>query len=108
MNQRLCAVHVGQLTPEQQQSLRQAWTPEEGEYIALGSHEEMIYFLNGFEKHKALPLMTIGQMITFIHTRASGLSIRSDDGGWIAGTDADECRAEELCDALWELMKKLL
>ncbi|WP_248928866.1 hypothetical protein [Paenibacillus hamazuiensis] len=108
MVQRISASHLHELTDQQKEKLRTQWAPEEGEYIAIGDHEEMIYYLNGVEKHKSLPLLTVGQMIAYLTEHEAGFCMQRDSEEWVVRMSAMEEREEELCDALWNVMKIVL
>ncbi len=108
MIQRITAAHLQQLDNNQKDALRNAWNPQEGEYIALGDHEEMIYYLNGVEKHKALPLLTIGQMIEYLYKLDTSFTLHYIPGEWLLSYSGTTIKNTELCNALWEAMKAIL
>jgi hypothetical protein len=108
MKQKITTKQVQELTAEQQQRLRAWWTPQEGDYIADGNHEEMIYYLNGIRKSKVLPLLSLGQMIEWLHT-ADVLQIeKASPTSWAVKMNEAESRDPELCDALWEMLKQVM
>ncbi|MDF2960495.1 MAG: hypothetical protein K0S39_2230 [Paenibacillus sp.] len=107
MMQRINSSHLQELTDIQKEKLRKEWTPQEGEYIAMGNHEEMVYYLNGVEKHKSLPLLTIGQMIEHLTKYESSFSLNNISGEWIIQTSKMEAKAAELCHVLWEAFKSV-
>ncbi|GCL73273.1 MULTISPECIES: hypothetical protein [Paenibacillus] len=108
MIQRITAAHLQQLSKEQQEKLREQWHPEEGEYIFYSGQEEMIYYMGGFHKEKALPLLTIGQMLAYLHQYDSYIRIDKIYEEWLIKTSSLEVKGRELCDALWNAMKLIL
>ncbi|MEW9702736.1 hypothetical protein [Paenibacillus sp. SI8] len=108
MNQRLKAEQLHQLDNNQKEMLRKQWTPEEGHYIALGDHEEMVYYLNGVEKHKALPLLSIGQMMEYLVECDASFTMNYDSSMWQVSVSGHSYQNDELCDVLWEAMKQIL
>ncbi|MBD0383996.1 hypothetical protein [Paenibacillus sedimenti] len=108
MNQRIQAEHVHQLDHDQKEILRSQWTPQEGEYILFADQEEMIYYLAGVEKHKSLPLLSVGQMIAYISGRDASFKMHFDSGVWQVSVSGCRYKDAELCDVLWEAMKRIL
>lgn len=108
MIQRITAAHLQQLSKEQEDKLRQQWIPEEGEYILFSGQEEMIYYMGGFQKEKALPLLTIGQMLAYLQQYDSSIRIDKISNEWLIKTSSLEVKARELCDALWQAVKSVL
>ncbi|WP_438448400.1 hypothetical protein [Gorillibacterium sp. sgz5001074] len=108
MNQRIAPHHLLELTPEQQNKLRLRWIPQEGDYVAIGEREEMVYYVNGIEKHKTLPLLSLGELMELLTEYGSDLQLTSDGAGWCVRLADRWSRAYELRDALWELVKILL
>lgn len=107
MIQRISSSHLQELTDLQKENLRNSWIPQEGEYIAMGNHEEMVYYLNGVEKHKALPLLTIGQMLSYLTKHDNAVSLQNVSGEWVVRTSVIETKAAELIHALWEAFKSV-
>jgi hypothetical protein len=106
MNQRITAAHLHQLDLNQKETLRTQWIPQEGEYIALGDHEEMIYYLGGVEKHKMLPLLTIGQMIEHLYKHEPSFTIQFVSGEWQITLSCNSSLSHtELSHALWAAVK---
>ncbi|AFH61575.1 hypothetical protein ACVNS2_13130 [Paenibacillus caseinilyticus] len=108
MMQRIRSSSLQELSREQQENLRRQWTPQEGDYIAIGDHEEMVYYLNGVDSVKALPLLTIGEMIAYLNGQGGPVEIREAAGTWIVRAGGEESRSAELCEALWEAVKRAL
>lgn len=105
MKERITLQQLKELSAPQQENLRSRWIPQEGDYIALGDHEEMIYYLNGVVKSKSLPLLNIGQMLAYLEAWERPIHLRRDSDEWVVQTSKVELRTEELCDALWEALK---
>ncbi|MFD0696472.1 hypothetical protein ACFQZT_20610 [Paenibacillus sp. GCM10027628] len=108
MNQRLKAEHLQQLDSDQQESLRSQWTPQEGEYMLFADQEEMIYYLNGVEKHRSLPLLNIGQMIDYLSGSDASFKMQFDSDVWKISLSGQSYQDDDLCDVLWEVMKGIL
>lgn len=108
MIQRITVAHLQQLSKEQEDKLRYQWNPEEGEYIFFSGQEEMIYYMGGVQKEKSLPLLTIGQMLAYLHQYDSAIRIDKISNEWLIKTSSLEVKALELCDALWKAMKSIL
>lgn len=108
MNQRISAAQLQQLNDSQKDILRNQWTPQEGEYVALGDHEEMIYYLNGIQKSKTLPLLTIGQMIAYLHQQDSTVTMQFTQGEWLVTSSRTSIQRSQLCEALWDTMITVL
>ncbi|MBP1153731.1 MULTISPECIES: hypothetical protein [unclassified Paenibacillus] len=108
MIQRISAAHLQQLSKEQEVKLRNQWIPQEGEYIFFSGQEEMIYYLGGVQKDRSLPLLTIGQMLAYIHKYEHSVCIDRQSNEWKITTSKHEVKAPELCDALWEATKSHL
>lgn len=102
MIQRITSAHLQQLSKEQEEKLRQLWNPEEGDYIFFSGQEEMIYYLGGLQKERSLPLLTIGQMMAYLHKYELSICIDRQSNEWKITTSKHEMKAPELCDALWE------
>ncbi|WP_426452736.1 hypothetical protein ACP26L_11950 [Paenibacillus sp. S-38] len=108
MMQRITSSSLQELSREQQERLRRQWTPQEGDYMAIGDHEEMVYYLNGVDSVKALPLLTIGEMIAYLNAQGGPVEIREASGNWSVRAGGEESRSPELCQALWEAVKRVL
>jgi hypothetical protein len=107
MNQRITYLQLQELTAEQQDRLRSEWQPLEGEYIAMGDHEEMVYYLAGVEKRKSLPLLTIGQMLGYLKRELPGFTLEYRQDRWVIQAREHEASSEELYLALWESFKRV-
>ncbi|MNY54783.1 hypothetical protein D3C86_1906940 [compost metagenome] len=108
MKQRISSIHLQKLDRQQQNKLRELWEPQEGEYMATGDHEEMIYFLNGVQKNKSLPLLSLGQMIAYLSQPGDKLTVNFSEDTWEVTVDGRTFKDFELCSALFEaLISKL-
>lgn len=107
MNQRITYLQLQELTAAQQERLRSEWQPLEGEYIAMGDHEEMVYYLAGVEKHKSLPLLTIGQLLHYLKRELPGFTLTFSEDEWVVQAGELEASSEELCLALWNSFKQV-
>ncbi|UJF34247.1 hypothetical protein [Paenibacillus hexagrammi] len=101
MKQRITQLQIAELSSEQTDKLRSRWKPQEGDYIAIGDHEEMIYYLNGVDRIKSLPLLNVGQILQFLSEHGRIHAMHQDDREWVVN---DRYRAGELCDALWQAL----
>lgn len=108
MKQRITALQVQELDPDQQNRLRIRWTPQEGDYIAVGDREEMVYYLNGINRQKSLPLLSVGELMELLTQFGSDLRITYHVESWRVRLGEMEAAFPELRDALWELTKKVL
>lgn len=108
MKQRISYTHLQKLDEQQQNKLRELWEPQEGEYMATGDHEEMIYFLNGVQKNKSLPLLSLGQMMACLSQTGDKLSVNFSEDTWEVTFDGITFQDLDLCSALFEaLISKL-
>jgi len=105
MKLRITHREISRLTPAQVHTLRNWWQPEEGDYLCLGQHEEMVYFLNGIIRSKSVPLLNIGQMVQFLDERKHLQTIAQQDGLWTVNNRFSD---SELCNALWQAVEAAL
>lgn len=129
MKQRITITQLNELRDEQKQKLREWWQPqpydvyvahESTVHIAIGSlysgtMEQVIDFGDQFGrnhyKSRCLPLLSIGQMVELIQQEChlfKGIE-RSVYNTWYVsiGIVAYGYK-EEICDALWEAVVKIL
>ncbi|OAS16009.1 hypothetical protein [Paenibacillus oryzisoli] len=104
MKQRISYTHLQKLDAQQQNKLRELWEPQEGEYMATGDHEEMIYFLNGVQKKKSLPLLSLGQMMACLSQTGDKFSVNFSENTWEVSLDGRTFLDVELCSALFEAL----
>ncbi|MCD1259567.1 hypothetical protein B5M42_012070 [Paenibacillus athensensis] len=105
MKLRITYREVSRLSPEQVSTLRSWWQPQEGDYLSLDEHEEMVYFLNGINRTKAIPLLNLGQMVQFLDERKLLHTIEQRDGLWTVNNQFSD---SELCNALWQAVEAAL
>lgn len=109
MKQRISYTHLQKLDEQKQNKLRELWEPQEGEYMATGDHEEMIYFLNGVQKNKALPLLSIGQMMAWLSQSGGNFSLQVTEDHWEVTYGDVTFKDIDLCSALFEaIITKIL
>lgn len=108
MNQRITPLQVLELNQEQKNNLRLRWTPKEGDYVAVGEREELVYYVNGIEKHKTLPLLSCGELIELLIQHNSKLQMTYNGHTWSVTHGEWECTNKEFRNALWDLTKKVL
>lgn len=138
MKQRITSSQLQQLTPSQQEKLREIWEPEKGDYILLPNGETLVYgdgtlgdeftddefyYFYGdevktcepFNLNECLPVLNVGQCIEFL--REYDLDIvdnNSKIGEWSVSLnkpindDYIQVRNEELINALFEAIKSIL
>lgn len=129
MKQRITVDQLKELSPEQQERLRERWKewrkPEEGDRFATPEHEHFIGETDGmggtfqlYDYKYALPLLSIGQLIQLLKEHDKCLSITHlmnyTDGKnyWCWQVELRHLNAweksYELVDALWEVLKEIL
>ena len=129
MKQHITAEQVQELSPEQQEKLREWWQPDRGDHIYLNIKNEhmmgVIPNCNGMisdikkagHKEHHLPLLSIGQMIELIFDKTGDISVDSHKNGCSVvsseGIPAGCCGVKtftnhEIIDALWEAVKEVL
>ncbi len=134
MKQHISPSQLQELTEEQQERLREWWKIEEGHWFAVGdsarlavreAHDIRVYDISGtaINKHWALPLLSIGQMIELLHEKGKLQEIFPAGGISSGGAISDDWNVRiyepfhlgaihfidnELADALWEAVKEVL
>jgi hypothetical protein len=133
MRQRITKEQLDELTPEQKERLRGWWTPAEGDWYFLTRPYDKMQFtclfkllpsedISRFLWHDCLPLLSIGQCIELLNgiDPAEWTVANSNSDGWsivssnLYGPDRycvvqeDGTDFEELIDALWSAIKKVL
>jgi len=112
MKRRITTEQLNELTNEQKQKLKRWWKPETGDYYTA-KNSIMFYNKdtdNEFEmghmlEKDALPLLDIGQMIELLGIKLVSC-VQYVTPCWQAHFNAKEYVMSELCDALWEAVKK--
>lgn len=125
MKQRITIEQLEELNDQQKKQLRDWWmgssprlsdlyvvlvkyddvTRYEGPYVNSGHRD----FLEDFHTGEALPLLSIGQIIDLLNDGNKRVSICTHDGQWEVVAHSKYAAIEpELCDALWDVAKRLL
>jgi len=127
VKQRITVEQLKELTPEQQERLREWWRPEEGDYIyyqppqcLCHSRKAMIVELDGdtekgdaflrdehmyrYLKSECLPRLSIGQCIELLN----GTRIDIKRSGLNNPFTFNDKKQPELIDALWQTVKEVL
>ncbi len=125
MKQHITAEQLQELTPEQQQRLREWWKPQNADQVYNLSDERLIQnvweregrifldyypydseFSEGCWKDRSLPILSIGQCIELLLALHEGLY----HGHWslLMETLEYEDDAKDLIDALWKNIKEIL
>jgi len=102
VKQRISAEDLAELTPEQQERLREWWEPEAGDYIVHDTQGPGCLFgdIDIMDKTHMLPRLSIGQCIELLldkEYQASWGEVLED----ISYREGDS----ELIDVLWEIAK---
>ena len=108
MKQHITPEQLQELTPEQQERLREWWTPGEGDRITTGesvrlvireAHGIRVYDTCGvaININNCLPLLSIGQMFELLFDRCPRVY------GWTYYNDD-----RDLADKLWQAVKEAL
>ena len=124
MKQRISAEDLAELTPEQQERLREWWRPEVGDYIVHDTQGIGCLFgdVDIMDKTHMLPRLSIGQCIELLKDKTNEQSFGYNDSGcfWtvnvgnrgvgnmIEGCAGKQFSTAELIDALWQTVKGVL
>lgn len=124
MKQRISAEDLAELTPEQQERLREWWTPEVGDYIVHDTQGIGCLFgdVDIMDKTHMLPRLSIGQCIELLKDKTNEQSFGYNDSGcfWtvnvgnrgvgnmIEGCAGKQFSTAELIDALFATVKEVL
>lgn len=124
MEQRISAEDLAELTPEQQERLREWWTPEVGDYIVHDTQGIGCLFgdVDIMDKTHMLPRLSIGQCIELLKDKTNEQSFGYNDSGcfWtvnvgnrgvgnmIEGCAGKQFSTAELIDALFATVKEVL
>ena len=114
MKQRITSGQLQQLTPFQQEKLRELWQPQFGNILESKKHGEQVFIYNegdslyfdedGYKcdtKENCLPLLSIGQMIELLQEKdALGSCVYLDGSSIIEYVD--------ICDRLFQAVKEIL
>ncbi|MNW38174.1 hypothetical protein D3C74_152340 [compost metagenome] len=124
MKQRITVEQLKELTGLQQEHLRELYSPEEGDWFYRSTGEDTEFYgsvmyhddsgVELFEPEKIdLPLLSIGQMIQLLNPESSTIFTFNS---W-PNTNPPICEIsvngktfyeKNICDALWESVKKIL
>lgn len=137
MKQRITVEHLLELSEEQQDKLREWWTPAKGDLVVYDLDDDYIYTITCLysknaeyifhdvedvpwaetehtkSKKHCLPLISIGQCIELLDKEGYP-SLEQDSMGWWTVTfgygygSNEPQRQEELIDTLWEAVKSVL
>lgn len=124
MKQRISAEDLAELTPEQQERLREWWRPEVGDYIVHDTQGIGCLFgdVDIMDKTHMLPRLSIGQCIELLKDKTNEQSFGYNDSGcfWtvnvgnrgvgnmIEGCAGKQFSTAELIDALFATVKEVL
>ncbi len=120
MKQRITVEQLKELTGDQQSKLRAWYKLEEGDWFYRSTIGETGFYgeLESWDdagvdilKHEIidLPLLTIGQMIEFLSSGMEDTIFHPRESGWqVNHMKKFGSIRHELCDALWETVKKVL
>lgn len=124
MKQRISTVQLLELSPEQQERLREWWKPAdydvmlkvETEYVIEVDLNGGIYMISDSEglcppitKAECLPLLSIGQCIELLHSKYCDIAFESAGMSWYSNISSFiENQETELIDALFEAVKEVL
>lgn len=124
MKQRISAEDLAELTPEQQERLREWWTPEVGDYIVHDTQGIGCLFgdVDIMDKTHMLPRLSIGQCIELLKDKTNEQSFGYNDswcfwtvnvgnrgvGNMIEGCAGKQFSTAELIDALFATVKEVL
>lgn len=118
MKQRITVEQLKELTPEQQDKLREFWQPRSLDVFASkctdGTYQPYAishWQLNDSLENKELrlPLFSIGQMIELLHSKYCDIQFETAGKSWFMQiTGIVEAQETELADALWFAVKAVL
>jgi len=124
VKQRISAEDLAELTPEQQERLREWWEPEAGDYIVHDTQGPGCLFgdIDIMDKTHMLPRLSIGQCIELLKDKTNEQSFGYNDSGcfWtvnvgnrgvgnmIEGCAGKQFSTAELIDALFATVKEVL
>ncbi|WP_055108965.1 hypothetical protein [Paenibacillus ihumii] len=109
MKQRITVEQLKELTGAQQERLRVWYDPVDGDWFYRSpTGTTGVYGM--FEPEKIdLPLLSIGQMIELLNDGNRRISIEVRNREWQVVAHVEHAAINhELCDALWDITKKVL
>jgi len=121
MKQRITPEDLKQLTPEQQERLRELWQPKHydvfyykgNEHVIDGdvvSEKDIASSKNEFiNQVNLLPLLSIGQLLKLLYSHSCDNQIESAGAKWFVGCGGHiNAEGIELVDCLWDAVKSIL
>ena len=122
MKQRISAEDLAELTPEQQERLREWWRPENGDMSLSPQGVPKVYVGDITQKDRNTPLLSIGQCIELLKDKTNEQSFGYNDswcfwtvnvgnrgvGNMIEGCAGKQFSTAELIDALFATVKEVL
>jgi len=117
MKQRITIEQLKELTEEQKDRLRELWSPRLGDaYYHEYSDEAINTYYEGskdledlIKRYDPLPLLSIGQMVDLLHDENKRVSIVASGREWEVIAHSEHAAINlELCDALWDIVKRVL
>lgn len=123
MKQRITVEQLDELTAEQRVNLQEWWKPQKGDMLYYPfrrlvllieevSDKRIESIGDLLQKDMCYPLLSIGQMIELIRSKCNRVAITTYNDEWgIVASSGDPISTnidEELCDALWRVVKKIL
>jgi len=109
MKQRISPDQLNELTPSQQEKLREWWKPEESDtYVSPNNVEYVVADYPFLDKKDYLPLLNIGQCIELL--REKDIDALGKEFWYCAYEIEDEeyHMIDEMIDRLWEAVKSIL
>lgn len=109
MKQRISAEDLAELTPEQQERLREWWRPEVGDYIVHDTQGIGCLFgdVDIMDKTHMLPRLSIGQCIELLKDKDIATLQKVMRKMACALSDTEALAPIELIDALWQAVKEV-
>ncbi len=107
MKQRISAEDLAELSPEQQERLREWWEPQIGDMSLSKQGIPKVYVGDITQKERNTPLLSIGQCIELLDYLKQCLVIRKKRGIWNCEETWGNSKVE-LIDALWQAVKEVL
>ena len=120
MKQRISTYQLQELTPGQQEKLREWWSihQQQGDvFICLGNDflSGKVFAWDGHNKpfNMAVPLFSIGQLIELLDPKEEAIFtmlkyIATDPQIYRVNINGAEYFGDSMCDCLWEAVKEIL
>ena len=126
MKMRISVEQIRELTPEQQEKLREWWKPELYQPM-INSHGFEFYLeyldegylkeINSTDRGFCLPLLSIGQLLQLLQDNIKDIRYDPDeensiqiykDGVWGRKSHYVSLLNEDICNNLWQAVKEIL